>query len=318
MGCRDQIIDPGPVAQAGNLLRGSTHHLDMKRDPWASWLLERRSGGDPEAAERIRTDLHPIRDRVLDAARLGSGGRLLDVGCGDGLIAFGALERGVAEVIFSDVSQDLLDTCRQLATEAGVLRRCRFVRASAEDLGELADGCVSAITTRSVLIFVQDKARALREFWRVLAPGGRISLFEPINGYFRGPDGRLPPPVYELGPVEDLAERVGAIARQAHPAGASPMLDFDERDLLTAAERAGFTEVHVRLEIDVQRARPRRWEFAYRSAPNPLAPTLEEALHQALTPAERERYVAHLRPLVESGAGTIRLALAYLSAIKPT
>jgi hypothetical protein len=29
----------------------------------------------------------------------------------------------VAEVISSDVSQDLLDTCRQLATDAGVLRR---------------------------------------------------------------------------------------------------------------------------------------------------------------------------------------------------
>jgi arsenite methyltransferase len=42
---------------------------------------------------------------------------VLDVGCGDGLIAFGALDRVGEEgqVIFSDISQDLLDHCRSLA-----------------------------------------------------------------------------------------------------------------------------------------------------------------------------------------------------------
>jgi ubiquinone/menaquinone biosynthesis C-methylase UbiE len=47
---------------------------------------------------------------------------LLDVGTGDGLIAFGALDL-VGEdgrVVFSDVSQDLLDHSRTLAEEAGV------------------------------------------------------------------------------------------------------------------------------------------------------------------------------------------------------
>ncbi len=96
------------------------------------------------------------------------------------------------------------------------------------------------------------------------------------------------------------------------------MMDFDERDLLTAAERAGFSEIHARLNIDVQRCEPRRWEYFSRSAPNPVAPTLEEALHQALTPTEIERYVVHFRPLVESGTGTTRRALAYLWAIKST
>jgi SAM-dependent methyltransferase len=190
------------------------------------------------------------------------------------------------------------------------------VRAPAEDLGELADGCVDAVTTRSVLIFVQDKERAIRELWRVLAPGGRMSLFEPVNRYFCDPDGRLPP-IYDLGPVEDLAERVTAVVREATPSGTSPMMDFGERDLLEAAERAGFTEIRVRLDVEVRQAEPRSWEHAHRSAPNPLAPTLEEALDRALTPAEIERYVAHLRPLVESGAGTVRLALAYLSATRP-
>lgn len=55
--------------------------------------------------------LFPIRDRILADARVADGDVLLDVGAGDGLIAFGALpfvgETGT--VIFSDISQDLLD-----------------------------------------------------------------------------------------------------------------------------------------------------------------------------------------------------------------
>jgi ubiquinone/menaquinone biosynthesis C-methylase UbiE len=287
----------------------------MTRDKWASWLLERRSGGDPRAAELIREDLHPIRDKVLDGAGAGPDARLLDAGCGDGLIAFGALERGLAEVVFSDISQDLLDRCRELAGELGVLDRCRFVRAGVEDLGELAGGSVDAVTTRSVLIYVEDKARALREFERVLVPGGRISLFEPINRYFVDADGRFPP-TYDAGLVADLAERVTSLYQRVNPLG-GPMVGFDERDLLAIAEEAGFTRLHLRLELDVQPPRPRAWESFLRSSPNPLAPTLEEALRQTLTPSEIERYVQHFRPLVERGAGTSRRAAAYLSAVKP-
>jgi ubiquinone/menaquinone biosynthesis C-methylase UbiE len=287
----------------------------MTRDKWASWLAERRSGGDPRAAERIREDLYPIREAVLDAAKVGVETRLLDAGCGDGLIAFGALERGAAEVVFSDVSRDLLDRCRELAGEAGVPERCRFVHARAEDLGEVAGGSVDAVTTRSVLIYVEDKARALREFRRVLAPAGRISLFEPINRYFVDFDRRYRP-TYDSGPVEDLAERVTALYRSFNPMD-GPMMNFDERDLLDLAEQAGFTELHLRLVVDIVPPKPREWDSFVRSSPNPLAPTVEEALHEALTLPEIERYVRHFRPLVESGTGLLRRAAAYLSAVAP-
>ncbi|HYW22614.1 MAG TPA: class I SAM-dependent methyltransferase [Terriglobales bacterium] len=285
----------------------------MTRDRWASWLLERRSGGDPHAAERIREYLHPIRDAVLDAAALGPDTRILDVGCGDGLIAFGALERGAGHVIFSDVSQDLLDRCREMAGDLDVLERCRFVRVGAEDLAELADASVDAVTTRSVLIYVADKARALREFARVLAPGGRISLFEPINRYFVDADGRFPP-TYDSAAVEDLARRVIAVYRGINPMD-GPMMSFGERDLLEHAERAGFTDLHARLDIDVRPPAARDWASYLASSPNPLAPTLEEALRQTLTPTEIERYARHFRPLVEGGIGTERRAVAYLSAV---
>jgi hypothetical protein len=52
------------------------------------------------------------------------------------------------------------------------------------------------------------------------------------------------------------------------------------------------------------------------SSPNPLTPTLEEMAKLVLTPDEIARCVAYLRPLVEAGQGTRRLAIAYLWSVK--
>jgi len=88
---------------------------------------------------------------VLGNAGVGEGDTLLDVGAGDGLISFGALdivgEKG--RVIFSDVSRGLLDHSRGLAEEMGVLDRCEFLLAPAEDLSAMGDASVDAVTTRS-------------------------------------------------------------------------------------------------------------------------------------------------------------------------
>src|SRR3954471_22611846 len=128
-------------------------------------------------------NLAGVRDRVLDGAGLREGETLLDVGCGEGLIGFGALERGAGHVVFSDISGDLLDFCREAAEAAGVADRCSFVKAGAEELAGVDDASVDVVTTRSVLIYVRDKARAFGEFARVLRSGGRASMFEPINRF---------------------------------------------------------------------------------------------------------------------------------------
>jgi arsenite methyltransferase len=131
----------------------------------------------------VRQALYPVRDKVLDGASLGASDTVLDVGTGDGLIAFGALDRlgPDGRVIFSHVSADVLEYCRAAVADAGDLRRSNFVRASADELTGIADASVDVVTTRSVLIYVANKAAAFTEFRRVLRPGGRVSIFEPIN-----------------------------------------------------------------------------------------------------------------------------------------
>ena len=288
-------------------------------DRWQRWLLDVRFGGDPEAHQQDLAEFYyPVRDKVLDKAQLRPDDTVLDVGAGDGLIAFGALERlgRNGQVIFSDISQDLLDHCRKVAEAQGVLQRCRFLLAPADQLSEVVTGSVGVVTTRSVLIYVKDKAAALREFCRVLAPGGRISLFEPINVLMSDDDpGRFDG--YDTRPVMALQAKVDALYESIQPRGNDPMGDFDERDLLRHAEDAGFSVIDLELRVTVENAkRPVPWERYLRMSGNPLIPPLGEALERTLTADEIITYTEHLRPLVESGTGQGRRAAAYLTAAK--
>jgi SAM-dependent methyltransferase len=168
---------------------------------------------------------------------------VLDVGCGDGLIGFGALERvgPAGKVIFSDIAQGLVDHCRSLAAEKGVLERCAFLRASVDDLSALPADSVDAVTARSVLCHVPPpgKAPALREFHRVLKPGRRLSMFDPIN---RFPALHPEPPHllwgYDISAAQPLADKVRAFFRRAQPIAEHPSLHFDERDLFELAVAA--------------------------------------------------------------------------------
>lgn len=286
------------------------------QDMWSQWLLKRRFGGDPQRMQETLNCLYPIRDKILNRVQLNGGERLLDVGCGDGLIAFGALDKFPAcRAIFSDISDDLLQYAELLTQEMNVQDRCQFVHASADDLSLFADGSIDAVTTRSVLIYVSAKQRAFDEFYRVLKPNGYLSIFEPINRFaYPEPPQRFCG--YDVMPVVETANKLKAVYASIQPPDTDPMTDFDERDLLTCAEQAGFTQIGLELQIEIKPPDEFNWEAFIRTAGNPRIPTIEEAMQQALTPEETEAFIRYLRPLVEAKQGVNRSALAYLWAVK--
>ena len=124
--------------------------------------------------------------------------------------------------------------------------------------------------------------------------GGRLSLFEPINRF--GMAERRCTWGYDVEGAGDLLAKVGAVYDAIQPE-TDPMVDFDERDLLTLAANAGFFPVSWTTEPGSSRRSP-------------------EAMAESLTDAERDRLEAALRTAVEEGRGEWRMGEAYLWAVK--
>ncbi len=295
-------------------------------DPWFDWLTERRHGGNPILEQSVRLTVDRYRDRVLDGAGLAEGMTLVDVGTGDGLIAFGAMARVGAslKVILTDVSTALLRRAEEIARQRGVQEQCVFIQGSAEQLDGVADASADALTTRAVLAYVADKAAAAREFYRVLRPGGRISLAEPI---YRDESLQLAvlaqflesrlPDAATLDARLYLRWKEAQLPSTPADIASNPLTNFTERDLMTMFETAGFGEAHLELHIDARKAAAAPWDAFLDSAHHPKAPTLREILAARFTEAERRHFEAGLRPVVESGQVVHRDAIAYLTAVKP-
>jgi len=108
----------------------------------------------------------PLHSASLDAARVTPGTRLLDAGCGAGLLALLAALRG-AEVSGLDASGALLAIARE--------------RLPTSDLREgdletlpFADASFDAVTAVNSLFYAADMSTAMQELVRVARPGGRI------------------------------------------------------------------------------------------------------------------------------------------------
>lgn len=281
--------------------------------------MTRRDGDSEALRARSEVSVGAFRDGILARAALKPADILLDVGCGTGLIGLAALDRlgPDGQVIFSDISDDLLDECRRTA---GDDPRAFFVRASADNLAAVPDASVDVVTMRSVLIYSDQKEAAFREFFRVLRPGGRLSIFEPINRFLvdHGPHRLFGLPESE---VDDLLRKISLVYFDAGSApAAQTMIDFDERDLLTWADAAGFESVELdyRAELRTPADPIVDWEGLKRTAPNPLAPTYGDAIAGVLTPDEQRRLDAHMRGLVEAGTlGRRTMAMVFLRADRP-
>lgn len=119
-----------------------------------------------------------VRQRDVTIARLDAraGERVLDVGCGPGLlverIAASVGDRGEARGV--DLSDAMVVRARERC--AG-LDRVGFDSASATAL-PFDDGRFDAVVCTQVLEYVPDVDRTLAEFRRVLRPGGRVLLID--------------------------------------------------------------------------------------------------------------------------------------------
>jgi 2-polyprenyl-6-hydroxyphenyl methylase/3-demethylubiquinone-9 3-methyltransferase len=189
--------------------------------------------------------LNPVRLQFVTARAPVAGRRVLDVGCGGGLLSE-ALARTGAQVCGIDLAPGMIEVARLHAAESGLAIDYRV--ASAEELAQQQPGHFHVVTCMEMLEHVPDPAAMTATLARLLAPGGALfvsTLNRNLKAFLLAIVGAeyilrlIPPGTHEYERLIRPAE----LARWARAAG------------LTLAELAGieFNPLtgHVALSADV-------------------------------------------------------------------
>src|SRR5690606_34121736 len=112
---------------------------------------------------------------LLSAAQPRSHEQVLDVACGTGIVARTAAEAvgDVRNVTGLDQSETMLEVAASKGPDG-----MNWVQGSAEDIPLPDDSFTLALCLQGLQYFA-DRARALSEILRVLAPGGRLASLTP-------------------------------------------------------------------------------------------------------------------------------------------
>ncbi len=187
-------------ARAADFDTGPTHGLlsDEQRAAWQARLAAWSRGSEPQ----------------LD---------VLDVGCGTGFLALQLAELG-HRAVGVDVADDMLQLARGKAAGAGLT--ARFELADAEQL-PFADAMFDLVIERHVIWTLPQPDADLREWARVLRPGGRVLLIEgdwqrgSVNPDYTEIVDALP--LYGGRPASHIQERVAAAG--FNPVTVEPLMD---------------------------------------------------------------------------------------------
>jgi arsenite methyltransferase len=295
-------------------------------DIWSTWLLNDRHGGDVLHELNLRAEVDHYADRVIDGLGLKQGMTLLDVGTGDGLVAFRAIDRvgSSLHVVLTDLSHALIQHAKTRALAKNLARQCRFLQGSAEHLEGVQDVSIDAVGMRAVLAYVHNKRAALAEVHRVLKPGGRFSFAEPMLQ-----DEALNAIALRRAVDSGGGSEHATVTRLLHrwksaqfpdtpeKLAANPLVNYSERDLLALVQDSGFEDIELELRISVRRSDGIPWKTFLAASPHPLAPTLGRILDDRFDASERLAFERLLRPSVEGGVSNAVERVVYLTARKP-
>jgi ubiquinone/menaquinone biosynthesis C-methylase UbiE len=238
------------------------------------WQLD---GSAAEAYEQyLASAFTPWADALVALAQPGTHDRILDVGCGTGIVARRAALQApdAVRIVGLDINEDMLRVAR--ASSRAMRPAVEWDRGDAVAL-PYDDGSFDVVLCEQALQFVSEPARAVSEMFRVLAPGGRaaLSVCRPIQHS----------PTYEvLAAVLDrhVDPQAGAIMR-------SPFSVWSVDDLRALVTRAPFGTVRVRIEAGALRYTSPAEFLRHEAASSPLSNRI-----RALDAGRRERLLTDL------------------------
>jgi 2-polyprenyl-6-hydroxyphenyl methylase/3-demethylubiquinone-9 3-methyltransferase len=132
---------------------------------------------DPQGEFRPLHELNPLRLAWIDHLAPLAGKRVLDVGCGGGILSEAMARRG-ASVTGIDLSDKPLKVAELHLLESGL--SVSYEKISAEDLAATHAGTFDVVTCMELLEHVPDPASTVAACAALAKPGGRV-LFSTIN-----------------------------------------------------------------------------------------------------------------------------------------
>ena len=241
---------------------------------WTQWLKQTRFSHMSEVQiQQTFNWLFAIRNIVIEKANIKAGDKIIDIGCGTGLLSFGGLEKfqDSVELIFSDKFEDCLLECKKLLEESNIKHNVTFLQSDCLDI-KLPDYSVDKALTRSVLVHITDKQRAINEIYRILKKGGTYCAFEPII--------KSNTRYHELTAPDEITDwRAFKEAEDDFMSDPNdPLTNFDAQTIAQNLDSAGFSDG----DIDVQDtpssyvATKEAIKQCFDSAPSPDRPTTKE------------------------------------------
>jgi SAM-dependent methyltransferase len=178
---------------------------------------------------------------ALLAGELGldGSGRLLDVGCGPGILIV-RLAGLFEEAVGLDPDPEMIAEGRRAAEERGIAN-ITWVRALAEDLPGAVPGTYRVVTFGSSFWWT-DEVRVAEAVYDMLEPGGALVLVMHKAGAGAVPPSPGPPPIPHAE-IEALAEKYLGSARRAGQGAAPPVRARSDGEDAIACTRFGVPRV---------------------------------------------------------------------------
>ena len=132
---------------------------------------------DPNSEFRPLHEINPLRLQWIDRHAALAGKRVLDVGCGGGILSEAMAERG-AQVTGIDLSDKALKVAQLHLLESG--RQVEYRKVPVETLAQEQPGTFDVVTCMEVLEHVPDPASQVKACARLLKPDGH-AFFATIN-----------------------------------------------------------------------------------------------------------------------------------------
>lgn len=174
--------------------------------------------------------------QLVEYAELTSGKRVLDVGCGTGIVARTAAERvgPTGAVAGVDINPQMLEIAR--SASAGTEPSIDWREGAAEQL-PMARSSFDAVLSQQAFQFFNDRITALREMRRVLAPGGRA-----IIGVLRSIEYN-----HTYQPVVDAFTRHGG--SELGTMMQAPFQDWSIDELREMLQQSGFEDASIGIDV---------------------------------------------------------------------